>query len=78
MPTSYQINDQEGLYYLTFQVVWWVDIFTRQAIRDIFVDSLRYCQQNKGLYLCAWVLYIAQESRAKNQDARQMKLAHYV
>jgi len=56
MPTGYNIEDQEGLYYLTFQVVEWVDIFSRQAIRDIFVESLRYCQQNKGLDLFAWVL----------------------
>ena len=45
MSTGYQINEQDGLYYLTFQVVDWVDIFTRQAIRDIVVESLRYCQQ---------------------------------
>jgi REP element-mobilizing transposase RayT len=56
MPTGYQINEQDGLYYLTFQVVEWVDIFTRLAIKNIFVESLRYCQQNKGLVLCAWVL----------------------
>jgi hypothetical protein len=30
MSTGYQINDQEGLYYLTFQIVDWIDVFTRQ------------------------------------------------
>ena len=56
MSTGYQINEQDGLYYLTFQVVEWVDIFTRLAIKDIFVEYLGYCQQNKGLVLFAWVL----------------------
>ncbi len=32
MSTGYQINDQEGLYYLTFQVVDWIDVFTWNAI----------------------------------------------
>jgi len=27
MPTGYQIANQEGLYYLTLQVVQWADIF---------------------------------------------------
>ena len=39
MSTGYQINEQDGLYYLTFQVVEWVDIFTKLAIKDIFVET---------------------------------------
>jgi hypothetical protein len=45
MPTGYQIKDQEAAYYLTFQVVFWIDIFTRKVYRDIIIDSLKYCQQ---------------------------------
>jgi putative transposase len=56
MSTGYQIKDQEGAYYLTLQVVGWVDIFTRQIYRDIVIDNLRYCQQNKGLTVFAYVL----------------------
>jgi len=40
MSTGYQINDQEGLYYLTFQIVDWIDIFTRQVYRDIVLVLL--------------------------------------
>ena len=56
MSTGYQINDQEGLYYLTFQVVDWVDIFTRQVYRDLVVESFKYCIENKGLDLFAFVI----------------------
>jgi REP element-mobilizing transposase RayT len=56
MSTGYQINDQEGLYYLTFQVVDLVDIFTRQAYRDIVIDSFRYSIENKGFQLFAYVV----------------------
>ncbi len=45
MPTGYQIKGQEAAYYLTFQVVFWIDIFTRKVYRDIIIDSLKYCQQ---------------------------------
>lgn len=43
-------------YFITFSVVQWVDVFTRESHREIFVDSLRYCQKEKGLTIYAWVL----------------------
>lgn len=49
MSTGYQINEQDKLYYLTLQVVYWIDIFTRQRYRDIIINSLKYSQANKGL-----------------------------
>ena len=49
MSTGYQINDQEDIYYLTFQIVDWIDVFTRQVYRDIIIDSLKYAIENKGL-----------------------------
>ena len=54
--TSYRIKDEQGLYYLTFATVGWVDIFTRKRYKDIVVDSLEYCQKEKGLELYSWVL----------------------
>ena len=56
MSTGYQIKEQEELHYVTFQIVRWVDIFTRQVYRDIVVNSLRFCQQNKGLEIYAFVV----------------------
>ena len=56
MSTGYKIIDQEGLHYVTFQIVEWVDIFTRKVYRDIIIDSLRYCQQNKELEIYAFVV----------------------
>jgi len=54
--TGYIIDDQQAVYYMTFTVVGWIDIFSRQAYRDIFIESLKYCQQNKGLHLHAYVI----------------------
>ena len=71
MPTGYQIKEQDALYYVTIQVVYWVDIFTRQCYRDIVVDSLRYCQQNKGLEIFAFVImsnHIHLIIRSQNND----------
>jgi REP element-mobilizing transposase RayT len=56
MPTGYQIKDQHALLYVTLQVVYWVDIFTRKTYRDIAIESLQYCQQEKGLEIYAFVI----------------------
>jgi REP element-mobilizing transposase RayT len=56
MSKAYKITEQDELHYPTFQVVRWVDIFTRQLYRDIVLDSLRFCQKHKGLEIYAYVV----------------------
>ncbi len=50
------ITDRDGMYFLTSTVVDWVDVFTRPIYRYIIIDSLRYCMNEKGLELYAWVI----------------------
>lgn len=56
MAFEYRIKDQFGMYFITCTVHQWVDVFTRKDYIDILLDSLRYCQQNKGLKIYAWVV----------------------
>ncbi|RYE26221.1 MAG: transposase [Sphingobacteriales bacterium] len=53
---GYKIWNKEGVHFVTFAVVEWVDVFTRKEYRDIFIDSIRHCQQAKGLKLYSWCL----------------------
>ena len=56
MSSKYQIKDPDGVYFITFATVQWVDVFTRLVYKDIVVNSLKYCQEEKGLELFAWVI----------------------
>ena len=56
MSTGYKIEEQGGLHFVTFQIVKWIDIFTRKIYRDIVIDSLRFCQTNKSLEIYAFVV----------------------
>jgi REP element-mobilizing transposase RayT len=56
MSQGYQIYNQNALYYLTFQIVEWVDIFTRKEYKDIAINSFNFCRNNKGLELYAYVI----------------------
>ncbi|MDX2190866.1 MAG: transposase [Bacteroidota bacterium] len=56
MSEGYQIYDQNALYYLTFQIVDWVDIFTRETHKEIIVKSLDFCKKSKGLEIYGYVI----------------------
>lgn len=52
----YPISDQNALYFLTFTIVGWIDVFTRKEYRIEVVDSLNYCTKEKGLTVYAWCI----------------------
>ena len=53
---GYKIRNQAAIHFLTFAVVEWVDVFTRKDYRDIVLDSIRFCQAEKGLLLHCWCM----------------------
>jgi REP element-mobilizing transposase RayT len=56
MSSKYKVVDSSIPHFVTFTVVGWVDVFSRQCYKEILLESLRYCQTNKGLDLHAWVI----------------------
>lgn len=52
----YHIVDQNAIYFTTFTVVDWLDVFTRKEHRLVVVDSLNFCVDQKGLVVHAWVI----------------------
>ena len=54
--SGYIIRNQYAIHFITFSVVQWIDIFTRKVYADIVIDSLKYCQANKGLKIHAWCI----------------------
>ncbi|MFQ3212722.1 MAG: putative transposase [Marivirga sp.] len=56
MSEAYTIRDQEGIYFVTLTIIGWVALFTRKAYRDIILDSLKSCQERKGLVLYCYCM----------------------
>lgn len=56
MSDGYQIRNQNAIHFLTFQVVFWVDLFTRDSYRNILLNSLSYCRNFKNIELFAYVI----------------------
>ena len=47
---------KDKTYFMTMTVVDWIDLFTRVKQKQLIVDSLEYCQENKGLNIFGWCL----------------------
>ena len=44
------------LYYVTLTIVGWIDVFTRKEYVYELMKNIKYCQENKGLELYAYVI----------------------
>lgn len=53
---GYKIRNQSATHFLTFTIMGWIDIFTRQRYRDIILDSFTFCRQKKALEIGAYVI----------------------
>ncbi|MFC4634425.1 hypothetical protein ACFO3O_10940 [Dokdonia ponticola] len=48
MSRNYKFHNPEGLYFVSFAVVNWLDVFTRNQYKDILIDSLSFCQKESS------------------------------
>ncbi len=56
MSKNYKFYNPKGLYFVSFAEVNWLDVFTRNEYKDIVLDSLSYCQKEKGMEIIAWCI----------------------
>ena len=75
MSIKYKIRNQEALHFISFATVEWIDVFTRSIYKEVIIDSLKYCQENKGMILYAWCLMtnhihmiISSDGKNKQED----------
>ena len=54
MSRKYKIHNQSSIYFVTFTVIDWIDVFIRDEYRAVVVNSIKYCQENKGLEVYAY------------------------
>jgi REP element-mobilizing transposase RayT len=46
----------EGIYFISFAAIDWIDVFIRELYFQIVVDSLNYCTEHKGLLVHCYVI----------------------
>jgi len=56
MATRYRFGDSERPHFITFSVINWIDVFSREKYKEVLIESLQYCITSKGLIQHAWVI----------------------
>jgi len=74
--SGYKIRNKKEIHFVTFAVLEWVDVFTRKEYRDILIESLKFCQKEKGLLLHGWCImsnHIHLIASAKNENLSDLR-----
>jgi len=53
---NYKFPNPEGIYFISFATVFWIDVFTRRLYFDCIVEDLNHCVDNKGMEIYAWCI----------------------
>lgn len=80
MSRNYKFHNPEGVYFVSFAVVAWLDVFTRNEYKNIIMDSLRFCQQKKGMEIFAWCVmtsHIHLVFRSVNEEKPEQLLGDF-
>jgi putative transposase len=54
MSKKYKFTDNSKLYFVSFAVVNWIDLFIREVYKNVLIDSIKHCQATKDLELYGW------------------------
>jgi putative transposase len=75
MSRKYKFHNKEGLYFVSFAVINWIDVFVRDVYSTIITDSLNFCIKEKGMELYCWCLmpsHVHLIFRDKNSDPSKL------
>jgi len=56
MSGKYKFHNSDKLYFVSFAVIYWIDLFVLNEYKDIMLESWRHCQIHKGLELYGWCI----------------------
>src|SRR5690606_31806550 len=73
MSRKYKFHNKEGMYFVSFATVYWLDVFVREDYFSIVVDSPGFCRQNLGLQIYCWCImpshvHLIMRASDKNPD----------
>ena len=82
MSRKYKFYNKEGLYFVSFATINWIDLFVREQYFTIVVESLDYCRKNKGMEIYCWCImpshiHLIIRAKENNPDAVLGKFKEY-
>ncbi len=56
MSRKYKFHDNNKLYFISFAVVNWIDVFIREEYKQELIKSWQFCIEKKGLQIYGWCI----------------------
>ena len=56
MRSRFKIYADQDMYFITSTAIEWTPLFINEELFQIILNSLKYCQQNKNLYIYGYVI----------------------
>ncbi|HEY0054268.1 MAG TPA: hypothetical protein VGB63_02835 [Pedobacter sp.] len=56
MSRNYKFYNKEGLYFVSFATINWIDVFVRDEYFMALVGSLEWCRKEKGMEIYSWCI----------------------
>lgn len=56
MSRKYKFKVNDKLYFVSFSVVYWIDLFIREEYKKVVLESWKYCMAKKGLEIYGWCI----------------------
>lgn len=56
MSNNYIAKDPDKAHFITMTIIEWIDLFTRSNHKNTIINSLKFCQEKKGLEIYAYVI----------------------
>ena len=75
MSRKYKFYNAEGLYFVSFAVVYWIDVFVRDEYAQALIESMDYCRINKGMEIycyCIMPSHVHLIFRAKDKNPAEV------
>ena len=56
MRSKYKIDPEFNMYFITSTIIDWVPLILNEKIYQIIIESFKFCQSNKKLYIYGYVI----------------------
>ena len=56
MSRKYKFGDNDIIYFVSFAITNWIDLFIRNEYSQEIFNSIKHCQANKDLELYGWCI----------------------
>ena len=56
MSRKYKFNNKEGIYFVSFATVYWIDIFIRESYFELIIQALSFFRKERGMLIYGYCI----------------------